>query len=698
MRTNGLTVVLCAFLLVCVFGALHAQVSCEAYNFGPRNINAMLRSGDLLYLATENGLMVVNTTDNSMQHYHLGNSTFKAQQAYCLAKKSNGSIWIGTDNGLFKIVNGVLSRYMASYLGGAVTSLHVDANNIIWLVEGAGANYDLYKINQSETLVPITLSGSTPNAICSDNTGAMWVGSRYDLKKWRPDTGETTTYTTTNSALPDNEIRAIKRDAQGNMWVLSALGLTRISPEGIWTVFGGAYEHPLAGALQIDIDALNRVWIVKSNMLLSFDSQNITTYTDTVLGVNGYPLKSVLCAEGTLYYGARGHVGKSVNGGYTTQAIYNTDLPNYDIYTIQEDGRRGLWITYGYQSEYPQQYTRIPTTVPQHYPAPFVLNNVVRFVLADNMAYYALVGGAIYQCEGTQWDLVTTQDWIERCFYSQGKAYFNPSSSGIYAHDGDTGWSIPLDFPGSEYNHAARLSADQDGRLWFWNNGLVSYADSTFTVHPPSGNNSVPNCISPDRNGNVWLGYNNGSIAIYDGENYNVFPTNPYSEGVMQIIVENNEAVWIRSDRSVYVWHPQSGYQTVMHSGLSNTPLLSITDVRGDRVMIVCKTGYFVYNFTLPSAVQDDTYTPALASGFLTAYPNPSRGEVWFNTAGAKASTPLQIYNIKGQLVRELKSTEQDRQYWDGIDSSGKTVANGIYLVSACVEGTRITRKMLIRR
>ncbi len=80
-----------------------------------------------------------------------------------------------------------------------------------------------------------------------------------------------------------------------------------------------------------------------------------------------------------------------------------------------------------------------------------------------------------------------------------------------------------------------------------------------------------------------------------------------------------------------------------------------------------------------------------IVEGFNNIYPNPFTGTARINY-GVKRATlvELEIYNLKGQLVRRLVSESKDRgnhqTSWDGKDDQGSKVSSGVYL--ARIKGT----------
>ncbi|MDZ4121987.1 MAG: T9SS type A sorting domain-containing protein, partial [Candidatus Cloacimonadaceae bacterium] len=82
-------------------------------------------------------------------------------------------------------------------------------------------------------------------------------------------------------------------------------------------------------------------------------------------------------------------------------------------------------------------------------------------------------------------------------------------------------------------------------------------------------------------------------------------------------------------------------------------------------------------------------------------YPNPFASHTGFEVATTKHQEPMfiGIYNLKGQLVKILwqgiPTSGKQHHTWQGEDNSGKTVANGIYLLKAEQGGKAVVRKIM---
>lgn len=87
---------------------------------------------------------------------------------------------------------------------------------------------------------------------------------------------------------------------------------------------------------------------------------------------------------------------------------------------------------------------------------------------------------------------------------------------------------------------------------------------------------------------------------------------------------------------------------------------------------------YFSQYINYCSGVQD-VIAPA---SVVTAYPNPFAGSVNFKaSSSAGKGSKLLVYNLKGQLLREIQMDGAESIQWDGKDSQGREVGPGVYLL-----------------
>ena len=92
----------------------------------------------------------------------------------------------------------------------------------------------------------------------------------------------------------------------------------------------------------------------------------------------------------------------------------------------------------------------------------------------------------------------------------------------------------------------------------------------------------------------------------------------------------------------------------------------------------------------------------------LPNYPNPFNPETWIPYDLARDSdVNISIYDIRGKIIRKIPigfqkagsyRTKEQAAYWDGYNSSGERVANGVYFYSLNTNHIKATRKMTIQK
>lgn len=107
--------------------------------------------------------------------------------------------------------------------------------------------------------------------------------------------------------------------------------------------------------------------------------------------------------------------------------------------------------------------------------------------------------------------------------------------------------------------------------------------------------------------------------------------------------------------------------------------------------------------FDEPSPVADNINTNAPSLLISPNYPNPFSTETSFRIQVKSRMNLLdvKVYNIKGQIVRELYEgipSAENQITWDGKDSQGKRTSSGVYILRARQMGNTVTRKILMLR
>ena len=79
---------------------------------------------------------------------------------------------------------------------------------------------------------------------------------------------------------------------------------------------------------------------------------------------------------------------------------------------------------------------------------------------------------------------------------------------------------------------------------------------------------------------------------------------------------------------------------------------------------------------------------------YFDNFPNPFHSSTTFSFSSKEPiqNAEIKIFNIKGQLVRELRFNASSLSRfvevnWDGKDKNGHKVSPGVYLYQLCIDG-----------
>ena len=106
---------------------------------------------------------------------------------------------------------------------------------------------------------------------------------------------------------------------------------------------------------------------------------------------------------------------------------------------------------------------------------------------------------------------------------------------------------------------------------------------------------------------------------------------------------------------------------------------------------------------------EDETTASELpATRLWQNYPNPFNPDTWIPYKLIKNSNiVIKIYDIRGNLIRTLEPgyktagiyvTKDRAAYWDGNNEAGETAASGVYFYVLEIDGSRLTKKMTLKK
>ncbi|MGL5754871.1 MAG: ligand-binding sensor domain-containing protein [Paraclostridium sp.] len=212
----------------------------ENYKLSDYSINDITGENSKIYIATNNGLNIVDKKSNQIKCYfeedNIANNNIKK-----LYIDKSGNLWIGTIDGI-SILNtkdGTIKDYTnllkkLKINDTYVSAINEDKNGYIYIgffLEGGVLRlnpktyeFENYKTTSSKSN---NISSNSIKVINKDKKGDVWIGTRYGLNKFDSNSKKFINYTT-KDGLSNNTIYGILFDKQGNPWVSTNLGISKL--------------------------------------------------------------------------------------------------------------------------------------------------------------------------------------------------------------------------------------------------------------------------------------------------------------------------------------------------------------------------------------------------------------------------------------------------------------------------------------
>ncbi len=263
----------------------------------------------------------------------------------CLATADNGTLYIGTDNGLYVMAqNGTVSHYThdsrnaSSIPNNIVWSCMVDKWQNVWIGTDNGLSR-LVTCNyyQFTSLDKITISGegNCLHAILQTKNGDWWMGGTNGLIHFRQvdttngegvDYQNVAWYKQNNTAYPltHNRVRKIYEDHDGDVWTCTDHGINLYNPANRqlinFIVYDKTGKYSTAWAYDILQDENGKIWMAsymggifvidKSRLIAELTRQAYASPTVTI------PVKADFHYSDSGKYALSGlHVGQMVMDG-----------------------------------------------------------------------------------------------------------------------------------------------------------------------------------------------------------------------------------------------------------------------------------------------------------------------------------------------------------------------------------------------
>jgi PAS domain S-box-containing protein len=421
----------------------------------------------------------------------------------------DGYLWIGAQDGLVRFDGNRFTVFDKRNITGisqlSVNALFEGPDGTLWIgCDGAGLlamKADQFKVYTTAAGLP----SNTVNAVLEDRQGNIWVATTRGLSRLAD--GKFTTYGT-GQGLPDDWVETLYEDHQGTLWAGTVHGLARIDRGVVTPVRTGQGLH----RLEVDSIAENAagLWLGTNQGLLLQHDGKLESYSGKMGSYSGRIRSLYEDRAGDLWVGTGGNGLFKQEGDVFRQYTNGGSLAGMTVQGIFEDRDGSLWIgSWG--------------------------NGLIRLSEQKFKTFGPNLNTALQSRDGSIWGGTNGEGLVR---IKDGKTTVYTTRQGLSS------------------NLILSLWEGSSGDLWIGTDsgGLDRFHKGKFTVYGPK-QGLVPssiNCIYEDWQGILWLGTTAHGLQSLDGGKFTTYPLSGAVLGPLRSIFEDRDHIlWVGADNGL---------------------------------------------------------------------------------------------------------------------------------------------------
>ena len=736
---NQVKIILSVAVLL-VASAFYAQENEWEYLFYGGHVRCMAEYENTVWVGSTVGLMEYDLNTQTRQFYNKFNSPLMENSIFSLDISPSGTLWIGTEQGLFRVENDDWQLFNQQNTGinlGGASGIFCVSDELIWIFYTNRSDTDL--VCRFENGVWTAYSSSTDpiggkviRCMALDEEGLPWLAyfnqnsgtyglSHFDGSSW-------TSQSMASLGLPNEAIYIMAHDGTRLWFGNHATHLYSLDSNG-------AQAHDLSHLLdvvaitQMGLDRQNRLLIdvssfgaVRNLLRRQGDGWDILEPlpSELNLGVCNDILED---SQQKIWFATFNGAAIYDEGTWSGFDCSNSPMPSNEILdmTIAPDG--SLWLSLSYQDDN-LKFSLVNKSGDNW---SFYHDSNANF---PNMYKpYDLSCGS----DGTVWFRISSEsvarfDGEEMTFYSFSGQNLPSGSVTLLALDAENHPWVAMWNPTPEYRlyrleqgewilketlpHApVAMVFDAAGTPWLATHGGLIHVGSQMQIYN-SANSGLSsndlNCLAFDVDGKLWLGHSWGLASFHNGEwaAWDVQHGNYPARNFRALAPSPDGKIWGGTMNSGLICF--DGTDFVSYT-TANSPLLNngISDLVFDE-----QGNLWIYNFQHGLIRFKDSSTPnsehiqptIQQQVTLKNWPNPFNPSTTLSFSLPEAGpAQLAVYNLKGQLVKELCHNEylsagEHSLVWDGKDLGGKDVSSGVYFARLTSRSGSANLKILLMK
>ena len=254
------------------------------------------------------------------------------------------NLWVGSAGGAFIRKPGAdaFTRVAQAMDVEEVQGFSEDASGALWLSDRRGP-IEMLKAGPTGTM-PALSPHRVNSRVIHDAHGNLWVAHRRNglmhIPRGARVTGDSRIQRfTVENGLAGNDVSALLEDREGNIWVATDGGLTRLSPSLVSLVSDVTAEN---GGIAATPDG--SVWIANDNRIVRVTDGHRTWFTQRE-GLPGTRITALHAdRHGTLWAAANGGLARYSEGQFAWIRFDAPDAPKA-IQVMADHPRGGLWLS-----------------------------------------------------------------------------------------------------------------------------------------------------------------------------------------------------------------------------------------------------------------------------------------------------------------------------------------------------------------
>jgi ligand-binding sensor domain-containing protein/signal transduction histidine kinase len=439
-----------------------------------------------------------------------------SNQPRCLLEGRDGSIWIGTENGLSRYKDSKFRNYtVKNGLGNnQVRALYEDPKGTLRIATSRGLSSLSPEGRMSTINFGLGTVANTIKSVCQDRENNIWVTSNEGVTRVK---GQERVPYSVSEGLPDKIATVVYEDRQGQVWIGTYNGVaclvggkvisTPMNLEGFGDLVYTIYE-----------DAEDNLWVGGRDGLYRLRPARFTTYT-TREGLACNNAMAVLeDRQGTIWIATW---GGGINALQDDRMLTygTTNGLTYDLVLSLHEGRDGnLWLGMDFDAGLNR------------------LDERRRNVLARPADLIAASIRAIHEDrQGAVW--IGTAKGLSILRGNQCESYTRAQ--------------------GLAGNLVMVIHEDQQGQIWIGTDGGLSRWDGqrfkNYTTEDGLSHNAV-NAIYEDAQQTLWLGTKGGGLNRFQKDHWSAYGTAQglFSDEIYEILEDDFGCLWMSCRNGIF--------------------------------------------------------------------------------------------------------------------------------------------------